>query len=375
MSSSAAKEAHSKLLNRSVDSIRGITLILIVLTHYVPNAFFSVNIARPTAAAMMVVTGYFFALVLEKSANNLKGNFKARLKAVVSLFFQRHMRIWPAIFGVILMYVALGYWDGGETTRQIHETWPLYLAYCGNVVKMIYEGQAFPAHFWLVSAQEQFLLILFIIMLMGGYARMRNILLSFVAIGVIARFVTCLLWMPDQPALATETPLAVADALSLGMLARFVVKNEMRRTRIRQQLLAAILVLTMVWASLPNLYSIYFSLVPLIAALIGCYLIMIVTDEVRVRRFAGAMRTWSFLELLGKMSLSLFLIHPLVNTLLRLGYAKITGENIDWWVLSLVGPPLSIVAAYLYFMAVEVPFRRMRRKIGTSGPKAVPATA
>jgi peptidoglycan/LPS O-acetylase OafA/YrhL len=32
-----------------------------------------------------------------------------------------------------------------------------------------------------------------------------------------------------------------------------------------------------------------------------------------------------------------------------------------WWGLALVGPPLSLLVAYGYFRAVEVPIRRLRR--------------
>ena len=128
----------------AVDGVRGLMLLVIVTTHYIPSSFFSANIARPAAAVMLAVTGYFFMKVAERETR-LAGAPLERCAAALSMLWQRHMRIWPALAGVILLYALLGYFDGGRTTTQIHQTWPMYLSYMGNVVKMLYEGEAFPA--------------------------------------------------------------------------------------------------------------------------------------------------------------------------------------------------------------------------------------
>jgi peptidoglycan/LPS O-acetylase OafA/YrhL len=371
---SAAVRKPGASTDASVNGLRGITLLLIVMTHYVPTTFFSGNIGRPVAAVMMVVTGYFLALVLERQQIETDRPFFARLASSLSFFFQRHIRIWPAIAGIVGIYVILGYLDGGRTTTQIHTTWPMYLAYMGNVVKMIYETEAFPAHFWLISAQEQFVLFTLLVTAILGYQNMRSFLVGAVVVGVLTRLVASMLWMPDQPALATETPLAVADALALGMLVRMAIVEGASRTKLRRNYIAAILGVTMFWALMPNTYGFYFALVPLITALIGCLIIVYVTDEIRATRVESIMLAWPGLVVLGQMSLSLFLVHPLVNTLLNIGYSEMTGEILDWWLLAIVGPPLSLVVAFGYFRAVEVPLRRMRRKArGSATP--VPATA
>lgn len=346
----------------AVNGVRGITLLLIVLTHYVPTEFFSGNIARPVAAAMMVVTGYFFAMVLERQNMEPEVAADARILNAIGAFFQRHLRIWPAIAGIIGIYALLGCWDGGKTTTQIHHTWPLYLAYGGNIVKMIYENEAFPAHFWLISAQEQFILLTLMVTAILGRTNLRPYLWIAVGAGVAARFGGAFLWMPDRPALATETPLAVADALALGMLIRLAFENGISRTRLRRRLMASIIIVAFFWAMMPNTYSFYFALVPLITALISCLVIVYVTDEIRGKRIEAAFLSWPFVVLLGQMSLSLFLVHPLVNTLLNIGYSELTGSVIPWWLLTIVGPPISLIAAFGYFRAVEVPLRRMRRR-------------
>ncbi|WP_265562222.1 acyltransferase family protein [Sphingomicrobium arenosum] len=376
--SAPARRTTTTAMDASVNGLRGITLLLIVLTHYVPTSFFSGNIARPVAATMMVVTGYFLALILERQGIEAQEPPLTRLRRAISLFAQRHIRIWPAIAGVIAMYVLLGHWIGDRTTTQIHDTWPLYLAYMGNVVKMIHETEAFPAHFWLISAQEQFVLATLLACALLGYRNLKSFLVGAVIVGILARLVGGFLWMPDRPALATETPLAVADALALGMLVRMAIVDGTSRTAMRRSLTAAILLLAAAWALLPNTWAFYFTLVPLIAALVGCLFITLMTDEMRSHRIEAFMRAWPWLILLGQMSLSIFLLHPLVNVLLTLGYTAATGLAIDWWLLSLVGPPLSLLVAFLYFRAVEVPLRQMRRRARSSAsikPPAAPSAA
>ena len=353
--------AASRKRDSAVDGLRGLMLIIIVTTHYVPASFFSGNIARPAAAIMLAVTGYFFMAVVERDPR-FGGGVVERCRAILSLLAQRHMRIWPTLAGVILFYVLLGFADPGTITSQIHHTWPLYLGYMGNVVKMLYEGQAFPAHFWLISAQEQFLLITLLVMVALPVDRLQPFLKGALVVGVAARFAGCLLFMPNHPALATESPFAVADALALGMLCRTAITGKISLTKLRRTFIIAAIATFFGWAALPNTYAVYFGLLPLFAALVGCIIICLMADEVRGRKFERAMLGWPALVVLGQMSLSLFLVHPLVNTLINLTFARITGELLPWWALALIGPPLSVLVAFGYFRTVEVPIRRLRAR-------------
>ena len=349
----------------AVNGIRGLMLLIIVVTHYVPSAFFSGNIARPAAAVMLAVTGYFFMTILERDVAAFGGSFRTRLAVAGRLFLNRHMRIWPVMAVVVLLYVGLGFLDPSPTTTQIHHTWPLYLLYMGNVVKMIFESEAFPAHFWLISAQEQFVVITLIVCVIGGARNIGAFLKAAILLGVSARVVGCYFWMPTHPALATESPFAIADAVALGMLCRLAITGGESKTRLRRRVMVGILGTILVWATIPNTYSAYFGLVPFITALVGCLFILVLADDVRVRRLKGGLLASPLLVLLGQMSLSLFLIHPLVNTLANLGFARVTGELMPWWMLALFGPPLSITVAFLYFRAVEVPIRRFRAHVGS----------
>jgi peptidoglycan/LPS O-acetylase OafA/YrhL len=132
--------------------------------------------------------------------------------------------------------------------------------------------------------------------------------------------------MPEQPALATESPFAIADAVALGMLSRIAISAGESKTRLRPGLVAAALATFVLSVSLPNIYAVYLGLVPLLMALVGCIFILHLADEVRVRRLQRSLLTSAALVLLGKMSLSLFLLHPLVNTVLTLAFAIMRGS-------------------------------------------------
>jgi peptidoglycan/LPS O-acetylase OafA/YrhL len=229
---------------------------------------------------------------------------------------------------------------------------------------MIYEQNAFPAHFWLISAQEQFALVALAAVVMFDAKRLEMVLKAAVVLGVVGRIIGCLLWMPDHPALATENPFAIADAMALGMLCRLAVVGGQSKTRLRREIILGGLITAVLWATVPNTYASYFGLVPFMTALAGCYFILMLSDDVRSRRLQRGPLGSPILVGLGQMSLSLFLLHPLVNTLINLGYARWTGSLMPWWMLIMAGPPLSIAVAYGYFRSVEVPIRRFR-----GGPK------
>jgi peptidoglycan/LPS O-acetylase OafA/YrhL len=357
----------------AVNGLRGLMLLLIVTTHYVPSSFFSGNIARPAAAVMLAVTGYFFMSIVERDPAAFDGRLRDRVAAALRLFLNRHMRIWPVMIGVVLMYVLLGFLDPSPITTQIHGTWPLYVLYMGNVVKMIFEGAAFPAHFWLISAQEQFVTIALGACVIGGTRRLGLFLKIAIGVGVVGRVVGAMLWMPENPALATESPFAIADAVALGMLCRIAIAGGQSKTALRRRVMVGIILTTILWAAVPNTYAAYFALVPLITALIGCLFILTLADEVRVRRLNLGLLSSPSLVLLGQMSLSLFLLHPLVNTLINLGYARASGELMPWWMLAAIGPPLAILIAYAYFRLVEVPIRRYRSGSARGMPKGSPS--
>jgi peptidoglycan/LPS O-acetylase OafA/YrhL len=82
-------------------------------------------------------------------------------------------------------------------------------------------------------------------------------------------------------------------------------------------------------------------------------------DRVRGRGIGRAGLAAPWLVFLGRLSLPLFLLHPLVNTVLRLVFTQTTGVEMPWWLLFAVGPCLSILAAWGFHRVVEEPLKRL----------------
>ncbi|MBC7583082.1 MAG: acyltransferase [Tardiphaga sp.] len=344
----------------AVDGLRGVTLLAIVTTHFVPPDFFAFNIPKPASAVLLVAAGYFVMALLMKHAAALDGPWRLRARTIGGLLVSRHIRIWPVIAIVIALYCVLAFVFPDPVTTQIYDTWPLYLAYLGNIPKILYGAQAFPAQFWLVSAQEQMILCYALGVIAVGLSRANRVLPWLIGFGIAGRFVMTLLFMPHNPALGLETLVSAVDALALGMTARLAVEKAISRNLVRRTNLTAALCLGLLWMTMPNLWSVYFTLVPLIVALLSCALIVTLTDPMRTHRFNSGILIWPPFVVLGQMSLTLFFTHPLIATLLRLVWAQYIDTPLPWWQLAVAGPLLALAFAFVFFRVVEVPIRRLR---------------
>ena len=346
----------------AVDGLRGFAILMVVIYHYIPPSFFSFNLGKPINSILFVVAGFFFATLVLKHGRVLSGSLRQRGRALAVLLVRRHIRVWPPLAIIVSLYLALSLVDHGALTQQIRATWPHYLTYSGYLPRWAFEARAFPAHLWVISAQETLLAALCVAFAFLGVARVRKALWLLVAAGLTARFIGTLLFMPGHPAMALETPFSVIDPLCLGMLARFGLDGSFMRSRLRRQVMLALMGVVALWAFLPNWNMTYFTLAPLIAALATALVMVLSADEVRGRRIAKAGLGSPFLVFLGKISLSLFLLHPFVNTLLRLGFTAATGVEMPWWLLFAVGPVLSVGAAWLMWRTVEQPLRGLAER-------------
>jgi peptidoglycan/LPS O-acetylase OafA/YrhL len=288
----------------------------------------------------------------------------------------RQLRIWPVLFIVVGLFIGLAYVDGGSLTGQIKTTWPYYLFYLGNIPKLMYGAEAFPSHLWVIGVQEQWIVAFCLTVMAVGVKGFRKLLWPLVGFGVAARLAGILAYMPEHPSWALETPFAVLDALALGMLARFAIEEKVTRGRLRRLTWAALLLSITAWVFLPNSNAAYFTLVPLATSLLTSFLIVTLTDEARGQRAYQAFFGNPLLVMLGRMSLSAFLLHPFINTVIRLVFTNYTGVEMPWWLLSIVGPVASFGVAYVFWLAIETPLRNARARMkGAPRPPAPAAPA
>ena len=353
----------------TVDGLRGIAILLVVIYHYVPTHFFSFSLGKPINSILFVVAGFFFAALTLKHRAALEAPFAIRMRTLRDLLIKRHIRIWPALAVVVGFYIALSAVDHGVLTQQIRSTWPYYLTYLGYMPRWAYEAEAFPSHLWVISAQETLIITFCAVLAFVGLKRAQTGLWALVAIGIASRLIGTAWLMPTHTSMALESPLAVLDPIALGMIVRFGLDRTMMRSRLRRRLVLALVSTTALWIILPNWNMTYFTFAPLIAALATALVMTLSADEVRGRQVAASGLSSPWLVFLGQISFSLFLLHPLVNTVLRLSYTSVSGVEMPWWALIIVGPAISIGMATLFARHVELPLHTLSSRYGRT-PKA-----
>lgn len=357
--------------SQAIVGLRGLTVVAIMAHHYMPADFFSFNVAKAFNALLITIGGYFFASAMMRETDALdSGSFLERGKAAGRLFLRQIQRVWPLLAFVILLYVGLAVVDGGTLTTQILSTWWLYLIDLGNVPKVMYGAEAFPAHFWTVAAQDQVILLVAIAMTAFGFSRFRNALPWIIAAGFIARVAATLAFMPENPALALEMPWSVLDVACIGMLARLATDDAAKRGAVRRGSYTAAAIVAFVWMALPNTNASFYGMVPLAFSLLSVGLVLSATDEMRGGAMAKAI-CHPAIVFLGTIGLSLFFLHPFVNTVLLLAWPKMTGELMPWWAFAVVGPMIAIPAAWAMHVAIEKPLTGRRK--ATAGTKLATA--
>lgn len=351
--------------SQAVVGLRGLTVIAIMAHHYMPADFFSFNVAKAFNALLITIGGYFFANAMIRETEALDSDsFIERGKASGRLFLRQIQRVWPLLAFVILLYVGLAVADGGTLTTRILSTWWLYLIDLGNVPKIIYGAEAFPAHFWTVAAQDQVILLTAFAMTAFGFTRFRNALPWIIAAGFVSRVVATLAFMPENPALALEMPWSVLDVACIGMLARLATDDATRRGAVRRGAYTAAAIVGFVWMAMPNTNASFYGMVPLAFSLLSVGLVLSATDEMRGGAMARAIcHPW--LVFLGTIGLSLFFLHPFVNTVLLLAWPKMTGALMPWWAFAVVGPMIAIPSAWAMHVVIEKPLTGRRKAAGT----------
>ncbi len=342
----------------TIDGLRGIAILMVVIYHYVPPRFFSFSLGKPINSILFVVAGFFFAALLLKNSAALEAPFAQRVVTLRRMLLARHLRIWPALALIVGLYFILSVADGGVLTQQIWSTWPYYLSYLGYVPRWTYEEQAFPSHLWVISAQETLIVAFCAAFAVAGLKAVRKTLWVLVAIGIASRFIGTATLMPLHTSMALESPLAVLDPLVLGMIVRFGLERSGIRSQLRRRLVLSMVVTLAIWVILPNWDMTYFSLAPLLSALATALVMTLSADEIRGRKVAMSGLSAPWLVYLGRLSFWMFLLHPLINTVLRLGFTKLTGFEMPWWALLAVGPALTIVAATFFGRYFDLPIRR-----------------
>ncbi|QQS47668.1 MAG: acyltransferase [Acidobacteriota bacterium] len=141
------------LYNKSLDSLRAVAVLLVVLVHYGYLDFGWIGVQL-----FFVLSGYLITTIL---LEDKRYTFKYYLKR---FYWRRALRIFPLYYGYLILFAVfnlLAYPALFEPEREYFITyWPWLFTYTLNIGKILelHGGTYFFQHFWSLCVEEQFYL-------------------------------------------------------------------------------------------------------------------------------------------------------------------------------------------------------------------------
>jgi peptidoglycan/LPS O-acetylase OafA/YrhL len=357
----------------ALDGIRGVAIVLVVCVHatyllvpkyagrFIPGGFIALDV-------FFVLSGFLItSLLVEERAK--RGRVSMR-----GFYRRRALRLFPVLWTVMvvqLIYTLIVHDPLGKELKGL----AAIALYFGNFSWKFHAvipdtlGQA-----WSLAVEEQFYLVWPALLVLLLHFRNRRLTISvmvgLMGVAVVSRFLLFnagVNWLLVY--VQTETRL---DALMMGSLLAYLLHNGYRlprRTTAYGWLAAAFLILVVVTSHREDawLFDGGFTLVAVAAAFVICAILD--SDH-----GLGRMLAWAPVQLLGRMSYSIYLWHVLI--FLGLIRAWPASSGVDRVV---VGFTLTAIVSTLSHYIVEKPFLRRkdqgRRRGSAPGAAVGPAEA
>jgi len=346
-SGSDARLAASTIEYRpQIDSLRGLAVLSVLLTHFWTDNGGGHHGVR----LFFVVSGFLITRILLRLDDSGPAGFWKKFQI---FYVRRCLRIWPTYY-LCLAIAALIDLDGIRPSLAWH------LAFLSNFW-FLREGQWIPhcaAHLWTLAVEEQFYLVWPLIALAVARNRLPAILIAAVVIAVATR---ALLWSPAAPFPDIATP-ASFDALGLGGLLALAKYRE-QSAALSHRLLAstaassvAAFVLLSLWAPPRTGFALGdFALAITFAALVAA------TDR-GIGGPIGRMLELKPIVGLGRVSYGVYLYHLYLLSIVR-DVAQSRGVEIKGGpTLFLAMTTLTIAVAAASWILIERPLARLKRQ-------------
>jgi len=137
---------------KQLDSLRGIAVLLVVLSHWLPNssfqwgAFLGVN-------TFFVLSGFLISSILFLNKEEAEVAGYSKLVVLKNFFFRRALRIFPIYFFVVITLYVLG----EDSVPAINYDIKYLLTFTINFhIFLVKHYGKYTAHFWSLAVEEQF---------------------------------------------------------------------------------------------------------------------------------------------------------------------------------------------------------------------------
>lgn len=368
-----------------LDGVRGIAVLLVVFYHYGPYAIDTragslgayvlraLSLSWSGVDLFFVLSGFLIGGILldHQHAENYYRAF----------YIRRAYRILPLYSAWLVLAVLGAHLFAVANPVLFHEPlpWWSFLTFTQNFAsaRTGLGGSMFLGVTWSLAVEEQFYLLLPLVIRRVSRARLPALCLT-VAVGSVAARTAAVLWWPGDRLRAAYYLLPCRmDALFLGVLAAWVVRERselVRRTWLRATLVAAgVLLGPMLWVSTrwPSLSAVLIHSV--LAVLYTAGVLLAVTDDAGlVARLSRA----KWLQWAGVCAYGIYLMHVAMHYGLQwlvLGNSNARVASVEAALVSVLAAGLTLTLARMSWIWLERPLvaRGHRFAYRTSSPTSL----
>ena len=350
-----------------LDSLRAFAALAILVSHFwISKSALAAPLGLLAVRLFFVLSGFLLTSILLAERDEA-GRRGAPMRLVLGNFYVRRiLRIWPAYYFAILAALLLG-------ASGIAETFGWHALFASNILFFLQDSwhPEIASHLWTLGIEEQFYLVLPLVVLFVRRSLLRPLLVAGIAAAIAYRLAVAL-HVDESFSFYAVLPVAQLDALCGGALLAELLDS---RGPVRWQRLAA-------W-SLPAAVLLHLlPLPPLInnPLLPAAYVLPMVAIVAAARQgvggIAGIVLGNKAVIALGRISYGVYLYHLFVlaawvGVLKSLGFQAPVDGPMGFAILS----SLTIAVAAASWFLLERPALSLRRRfqLDSGEPAIIPA--
>lgn len=350
----------------TLDGLRGIAILLVLVTHYwpYPTGYELINRFARTGWAgvdlFFVLSGYLITGILWDA--------RASARYYLNFYARRVLRIFPLYYALLFMvFVLLPLHDGAALSGVLGDR-PLYLGYLANVALVLHGWQLFPLDItWSLAVEEQFYLVWpFVVRRLP----VRGLLIALACAVIVVPVARTVVLLGFNVGWMTTHMLTVfrLDSLALGGLIALGVRHRLLgQVTLRHVAAAIAVVVGLVLAVLIATNN--FRRSSMFVGTIGYSLLAVFFGALLVcalfpGRALGRTLAHPALRRIGVVSYGIYILHPLCLMVGATALSKIGVkiETLTPWPIANSLTTLALFSAFAY-VAAELSFRFFERPI------------
>jgi len=280
-----------------LDSLRAFAVAAVLASHFwLPD----LQLASLGVRLFFVLSGFLLTSILLRERCASEENYLPRRKVLFDFYVRRILRIWPAYYFALIAAMILG-------AGSIAGTFAWHAFFASNIL-FFREQRWFPitAHLWTLSVEEQFYLLLPLLILFVSRRLLRPIVIASIAVAIAYRLAVAR--NVPSPTFYFVLPIAQLDALGAGTLLAMIQQSDYhlnwRRLFVWSLPVAALFTIGVIPGNVPSALGQSICLLPMVALVSGA--------GTQMEGLAGRVLKARPIVALGRISYGIYLYHLFV---------------------------------------------------------------